>query len=69
MLQNLKREKLWAILKTTRCQYEKVKPWKRAGISRARFEELFDSLSDGFIDHCHMEADAEKLAEAMFGKG
>jgi hypothetical protein len=68
MLKNLKREKPWAVLKVSRRQYETTKPWTRAGVSRALFEELVLGLPDGFIDQCHMEADAEKLIEAMFGK-
>lgn len=65
MFQNLKRE---TVLKVSRRQYETAKPWKRAGVSRALFEELVFGLPEGFIDYCHMEADAEKLIEAMFGK-
>lgn len=42
--------------------------WKQAGVSRATFEALVLGLPDGFIDHCHMEADAEKLVESIFGK-
>ncbi|WP_428566680.1 MAG: hypothetical protein ACP59X_06650 [Solidesulfovibrio sp. DCME] len=68
MLKNLKREKPWAVLKVSRREYEAAKPWKRAGVSRAVFEELVFDLSDGFVDHCHMEVDAEKLVEGMFGK-
>ena len=68
MLKNLKREKPWAVLKVPRRQYETTKPWLRAGISRTLFEELVLGLPDGFVDQCHMEADAEKLIEAMFGK-
>lgn len=68
MLKNLTREKPWAILKVSRREYEAAKPWKRAGVSRAAFEELVLGLPDGFIDHCHMEVDAEKLVEAIFRK-
>lgn len=67
MLQDLKKEKPWAILKVTRREYEATRPWKEAGISRARFEELLALMPDGFVDHCHREADADALVKAMFG--
>ena len=66
-LLRLKQEKPWAILKVSRRQYEMKRPWKRAGLSRSTFEELLLSLPDGFVDHCHRDADAEKLANAIFG--
>lgn len=68
MLKNLKREKTWAVLNVFHRQYEMNKPWVQAGISRALFEELVLGLPKGFVDHCHIENDAEKLVEAMFGK-
>lgn len=68
MPQNLRREKPWAILKVSRRQYESARPWKRAGISRDRFEALVLDLPDGFVDHCHLEADADRLVEALFGE-
>jgi hypothetical protein len=30
------------------------------------FEEIVCALPEGFVDHCHMEADAERLASAIF---
>jgi hypothetical protein len=67
MQRNPKQEKPWAILKVTRRQYESQRPWKKAGISRARFEGLLAILPEGFVDHCHRDADAEKLITSMFG--
>jgi hypothetical protein len=69
MLKNLKNEKPWAILKVSRRQYEAARPWVTAKLPRQRFEELLACFPDGFVDHCQREAEAERLVEAIFGKG
>lgn len=68
ILKDLKREKPWAILKVSRQRYEEARPWKQAGITRALFEELVRGLPDDFIAHCHLEADTERLIDAIFGR-
>lgn len=60
--------KPWAVLRVSRRQYYTERPWKRAGMTRARFEDLIAILPDGFVDECHRAADAEKLAKALFGE-
>ncbi|WP_281174657.1 hypothetical protein [Solidesulfovibrio alcoholivorans] len=35
-------------------------------MSRKEFDELVLSLPDGFLDQLFLEADAERLVEAMF---
>ncbi|WP_129356220.1 hypothetical protein [Solidesulfovibrio carbinolicus] len=67
MLDKLKAEKPWAILKVTRRQYETARPWVKANLPRKRFEELLAVLPDGFVDHCHRDAEAERLVSAIFG--
>ena len=61
-------DKPWAILKVSRKQYCSARPWKRAGMSREKFEELIAILPEGFIDEIHLEADAEKLLAATFAQ-
>ena len=68
MLKQLMQEKPWAILKVSRRQYETNRPWVTANLPRKKFEELLIMLPDGFIDHCHRDAEAERLVEAIFGK-
>ncbi len=68
MLKTLKNEKPWVILRVSRRQYETAKPWVRAKLPRKKFEELLAMMPDGFIDHCHREAEADRLVEAIFGK-
>ena len=67
MLNKLKSEKPWAILKVSRRQYETARPWVKANLPRQRFEELLAVLPDGFIDHVHRDAEAERLISAIFG--
>ena len=68
MLQALKSEKPWAKLRLTRREYETKRPWAAAGINRKRWEEILLEFPDEAITALYLEADAEKLVEAMFGK-
>ena len=68
MLKTLKNEKPWAILKVSRRQYETKRPWVAANMPRQKFEEILTRLPDGFVDHCHRDAEADRLVEAIFGK-
>ena len=68
MFDKLKQEKPWAILRVSRRQYEIKRPWVTANLPRKEFEELLAMLPDGFIDHCHRDAEAERLVNAIFGK-
>ena len=67
MFEQLKKEKPWAVLKVSRRQYETKRPWVAANLPRKEFEELLTMLPDGFVDHCHREAEAERLVAAIFG--
>ena len=58
--------KPWAVLKVSQRDYETAKPWKKTPLSRKEFDELVLSLPDGFLDQLLLEADAERLVEAMF---
>ncbi len=68
MIRDLKKEKPWAKLRMTRRQYETARPWKKAGMARGRWEELVLLFPDDAIDALKLEADADKLVEAMFGQ-
>jgi hypothetical protein len=61
------KNKPWAILKVSRRQYAAARPWKKAGMSRERFEEMIAILPEGMIDEIQLEADAERLIAAAFG--
>ena len=58
--------KPWAALSVSRRQYEMVRPWKKAGMSRKAFEELVCLLPHGAIEELRLEADAEKLLDGVF---
>ena len=47
--QNLESEKPWAILRMPRKRYEAAQPWKKAGLSRAKFEELLLLIPDELV--------------------
>ena len=68
MLHSLKNEKPWAKLQLTRRQYEAKRPWAAAGMDRKRWEAVILDFPDEAIAALYLEADAQKLVEAMFGK-
>ena len=68
MLQNLKREKPWAKLRMSRCEYETKCPWAKSVLSRKRWEEGLEYLPDEAIDTIYREVEADLLVEAIFGK-
>ena len=47
--------------------YATARPWKKAGMSREKFEEVLGILPEGMIDEIHLQADAERLIAAAFG--
>ena len=59
------KEKPWAHLRVSRRKYETTKPWKKANLSRVKFEELILSIPREVLDDMKLWADAEKLAQAM----
>lgn len=66
--QKLDSEKPWAILRLSRKRYEAGQPWKKAGLSRAKFEELLQLIPDELIGEMRDHAVAELLVESVFGK-
>ena len=60
------KNKPWAILRASRCQYEAARPWKKAGMDRKAFEKLIQELPGELFDHLRDMADAERLADAIF---
>lgn len=45
----------------SRQAYEADKPWKRARMSREKFEEMVSVIPDHLIDEIKINADAESL--------
>ena len=58
--------KPWAVLRVSRREYAAARPWTKAGMSRQEFESLILELPDEFFSHLRDEADAERLADAIF---
>ena len=64
----LEKEKPWAILGITRREYDKARPWKKAGVSRETFAEMVRAVPPEAIKILKDDAEAEILVEAIFGK-
>lgn len=65
-LQKLKAtNKPWAVLKSSRRDYEAARPWKAAKMTRQEFEAMILELPGGVIDQLKLIADTERLAEAL----
>ncbi len=64
-----KHEKPWAIMGTDKASYVKARPWKAFPKGRVWFErELLPTLPPELFKELWDINDAEKLAEAIFGK-
>ena len=66
--QKFEDEKPWAILRIPRKRYEAAQPWKKAGLTRAKFEELLQLIPDELVREMRDHAVAEILVESIFGK-
>ena len=66
---DLKQEKPWAILGISRREYDKARPWKRAGMSREAFGDLVRQVPPEAVKILKDEARAEILLAAIFGEG
>ena len=51
-----------------RSRYEAAQPWKKAGLTRAKFEELLQLIPDELVSEMRDHAVAEILVESIFGK-
>lgn len=60
-------DKPWAILGISRRDYDKARPWKKAGMSREAFGKLVLAVPPEAIKILKDEAQAEVLVAAMFG--
>lgn len=50
----------------SRAQYERLKPWKKTGLSKAEFARLVLCIPQDYVQKMHEEAMADKLVEAIF---
>lgn len=65
-LKKLKEEKPWAVLGVSRRQYEIAKPWKKANMSKGKFEDILKMVPNEVIQDLKLYAMAELLTERMF---
>lgn len=64
----INKEKPWARLRLSRKQYEAGRPWKNTPLSREDFEKVILAIPTEIFDGLRLEADAERLIQAVFGE-
>lgn len=62
------KEKHWAVMGVTRRQYESARMWKKTKLTRKEFDKLISSLPPEIFKEMQLEADGQRLIEAVFGK-
>ena len=61
------KNKPWVVLGMTRKDYCASRPWKKTKLNRKEFENMISVLPPEVFQEIKLQADAEKLAEALFG--
>ena len=51
-----------------RRQYFAARPWKKAGMSRAKYEKIIMAVPQEFLTEIRLTAEADALVERIFGK-
>ena len=64
--ERLNTNKPWAIVGIPRKQYESIKPWKKASMSRDKFEEILRLFPNELVQDLKLHAAAELLTEKLF---
>jgi hypothetical protein len=52
----------------TRSQYLAARPWKKAGMSRAKYERIIMAVPQEILSEIRITAEADALVERIFGK-
>ena len=60
--------KPWHRMGISRRQYLNAKPWKKAKMSRAKYERIIAAVPQEVLDEIRITAEAEALVENIFGK-
>jgi len=68
MKSNLAPVKPWHRMGISRRQYFATKPWKKAKMSRAKYERFIMSVPQEYLDEIRLNAEAQVLVESLFGK-
>ena len=63
---NFAQVKPWAKLRLSRQEYQKARLWKKAGLTRQDYEKIIDALPTEILDGLKLEAEAERLVNAIF---
>ena len=60
--------KPWHRMGISRRQYLNARPWKKAKMSRAKYERIIAAVPQEVLDEIRITAEAEALVENIFGK-
>ncbi len=60
--------KPWHRMGISRRQYLNAKPWKKAKMSRVKYERIIAAVPQEVLDEIRITAEAEALMENIFGK-
>ena len=60
--------KLWQRMGITRSQYFAVRPWKKADMSRAKYEKIIMAVPQEFLTEIRITAEADALVGRILGK-
>lgn len=52
----------------SRTQYFAIRPWKKAGMSRAKYEKIIMVVPREILTEIRITAEADALVDRMFGK-
>jgi len=52
----------------TRSQYFTIRPWKKAGMSRGKYERIIMAVPQKILTEVRITAEADALVEKIFGK-
>jgi hypothetical protein len=68
MKPNLAPIKPWHRMRISRRQYFTDKPWKKAKMSRVKYERIIMPVPQEYLDEIRITAEAEAFVESVFGE-
>ena len=58
----------WQRMGITRRQYLAARPWKKAGMTRAKYDKIIMVVPQEILTEIRITAEADALVERIFGK-
>jgi hypothetical protein len=60
--------KPWQRMRITRREYFAARPWKKAKMSRTKYERIIMAVPQEYLDEVRITAEAEAFVDSVFGK-